>query len=134
MRRVAWVGYTLGNPQSKSSVAARLCVLARLREMQKCGIHEIFVLHFDDGCLRRKLGFLSTLPKYRQGGCRAPRIAFSGDRSGGPLFCAARALAGDAHRSLSRSLWLNVALRVASRSDLLGAGVISPAALLRGVR
>src|ERR1700721_4497289 len=101
-----------------SSVAARLRVLARPGEKQDCGIHEIFVLQFIDCRLRWKPGFLSALPKYRQGGSRPLRVAFSGNWSCRPFFWAARALRGDAHLSFPRSLWLHVAFRVASRSDL----------------
>src|SRR5580658_7084726 len=97
-------------------------------------VHESLVLNIDDCRVRGEFGFLFGLPEYgqRDDGASRDGAAWAGSR--GPLFCIAGAVAGVAYGSLSRPLWLDVAVWVAFGADVFGIGALSPAAVGGGVR
>jgi hypothetical protein len=92
------------------------------------------LFHIHSCGLLFELGLLPGVSKYRPSLAGDLRVSAVGTWAGDALFCVAGAVTRPAHRSISRPLRLDVAVRVAAGADVFGSRVLSPAALRRGVR
>src|ERR1035438_8826862 len=113
-----------------------------LSDQQSCGVLGMFAGRRRPTTCRENIPDAAPFPiSDRARLCSEPRLVRSisplGARSrgaarnaiacfglGSALFCTAGAVAWVAHRPVSRSIWLHVALRMAPGAHLFGAGVV----------
>src|SRR5216683_248939 len=96
--------------------------------------NEPCIPYFNGACLSLEFRPVSPLPRHGKRTHREVGHAALGTGTDCALLCAIGEIPRLAHSSLPRFVWFHVAVRLASRADLLGFGAVSPAAIRRSFR